>query len=575
MGYVMPVNGNALLERVLQDLINAGLYPLTVEPGSTPRQVAAVLLVDNLLKKHPDDIQSDAEQLALGKFLSVNKRCEDWVLSENRSLVEDVILGELRADLYNFWFKKGAYNSCEGWASCTETGLVENPYYLLELGKLGPGASLKAAGNDFYSKLFAGTLSCTKPVLYNMYKRYTSSLPLWNDAEERRSQECEVVVTDCNRISFVPKDNTISRTICTEPSLNMMYQLGLATVLERRLRTWGIDLSNQPLVNRGMALKGSLDGSFATIDLSSASDSMSLKMLSNVLPKQWYELLLLLRASATECPDGSVIPLHMVSTMGNGFTFPLQTILFSAVVRSVYKVMGIKPVDGLLGRTWSVFGDDIVVRPQAYATVIKVLNILGFYVNEKKSFNEGFFKESCGLDAWKGVDVRGVYLKDVNPQVTHYVIFNRLLGWSSSHSVELPATFRYLLSLGNLRVPLWENDDAGFKLPLSECGEVGVNSNGSFVYRKMAADAPKLRFKDGYVRAPAKGKPRFYNSAGHYLSALHGSCTNDTISLRPSRDEAVRYRQRTAVAPSWGRWLKVSPEMSLPDWQVMPATVTP
>jgi hypothetical protein len=562
----MSVDGNALLGKIIQDLSNQGLYPVTAEFGLSPRQVASKLLVDNILKKFPDNVDPAADQKALDKFLQVNKACENWTLSEERSLVEDVILGEVRDALHKFWFRKGSFNPEEGWASLTETGLVENPYYLLTRGRLGPGASLMAAGGDFYSKLFAGTLTCTKPVLYAMYRHYVSKLPLWRDAEERRAQDCEVVVVDYNRISFVPKDNTISRTICTEPSLNMFYQLGLATFLEERLRVWGINLESQPFLNRKMALRGSRDGSFATIDLSSASDSMSLKMLRCMLPKEWYELLLLLRADYTELPDETKVPLHMVSTMGNGFTFPLQTILFSAVVRSVYKVMGIKPVDGELGRTWSVFGDDIIVVAKAFTTVCRVLNLLGFCVNEKKSFKDGDFKESCGLDAYQGVDVRAVYLKKVNKQVTHYVIFNRLLGWASAHSVELPNTFGYLLSLGRcLRVPLWENDDAGFKTPLDLCGQISRNANGSFQYRKMSADPPVLRFVDGFVKLPKGRRARFYNPAGHFLSALHGCCTKDAISLRPSQDEAVRYRQRTAVAPNWGRWLHRSPEMAIDE----------
>jgi hypothetical protein len=562
----MLLDGNALLGKVIQDLAEQGLYPVTGEFGLSPRQVASRLLVDNLLKKFPDNVSVDADQKALAKFLQVNKACEEWEMSEKRSLVEDVILGEVRDALYQFWFRKGSFQPEEGWASMTETGLVENPYTLLTRGRLGPGASLMAAGGDFYSKLFAGTLTCTKPVLYNMYKHYVSKLPLWKDAEERRSQDCGVVVVDYNRISFVPKDNTISRTICTEPSLNMFYQLGLATFLEERLRAWGINLESQPFLNRKMALRGSRDGSFATIDLSSASDSMSLKMLKCMLPKQWYELLLLLRAENTELPDGTKVPLHMVSTMGNGFTFPLQTILFSAVVRSVYKVMGIRPVDGELGRTWSVFGDDIIVVAKAFTTVCRVLNLLGFCVNEKKSFNEGDFKESCGLDAFKGVDVRAVYLKKINRQVTHYVIFNRLLGWASAHSVEMPNTFGYLLQIGKcLRVPLWENDDAGFKTPLGLCGQVERNLNGSFCYRKMAADPPVLRFVEGLVRLPKGRRWRFYNPAGHFLAALHGCCNKDAISLRPSQGETVRYRQRTAVAPNWGQWLHHSPELAIDD----------
>jgi len=256
----------------------------------------------------------------------------------------------------------------------------------------------------------------------------------------------------------------------------------------------------------------------------------------------------------------------MVSTMGNGFTFPMQTILFSAIVRSVYRVLGVPPSDGKLNQTWSVFGDDIIVRPKAYDIVVRILKLLGFSVNEKKSFKEGFFKESCGLDAFKGVDIRGVYLKDIHPQVSHYVIYNRLFGWSSGHLIKLPRTLRYLLSFGDLRVPLWEADDAGYKFPLRWAGEVDRDRNGSFKYRKMLVDPIRLLFRDGVVKGTAKGmKGRVYNPAGHFLAALHGCCQNDAVVVRAPRGMTVRYRTRECVGPNWGQRMSTSAEMRVDE----------
>ncbi|DAD50163.1 RNA-directed RNA polymerase [ssRNA phage Zoerhiza.4_1] len=565
----MPINGNALYSRILLDLSSPLLSGETVEPWYGPRRAAAVQLRNSFLKKHTDMISPDADVKALEKFKAVNESCARWELSESRSLMDDLILGEIKSSLYDFWYYKTPIVPGSPDEGFDVSGLVENPYWLLTSARSGPGASVGSRGTDFYTKFGDGPLTYTKPLLYNMYKRYIESRSVWKAAEEQRSRLYPNRVEDCSSLSFVPKDNTISRTTCTEPLLNMFYQLGLGAVLEDRLRVWGIDIRSQPSRNRKMALRGSVDDSFSTIDLSSASDSMSLKMLRCVLPKQWYDLLLLLRTGSTRVEGGERIELSMVSTMGNGFTFPLQTILFCAVVRSVYKVLNVPFNGGELGLTYSVFGDDIIVRPQAYRVVCRILGLLGFVVNEKKSYELGFFKESCGLDAFKGVDVRGVYLKKINPYVSHYVMFNRLMAWSCNHSIELPNTIRYLLSFGNLRVPLWENDDAGFKYPRELVGEVAHNSNGSMLYRKMRVLDYSFSFRSsdelaengyGIVKQPEGMRKRLYNVSAHFLSALQGCCRNDKIVVRRPQSDTVPYRQGQAVAPNWGQQYRISPE---------------
>lgn len=377
--------------------------------------------------------------------------------------------------------------------------------------------------------------------------------PTWRAAEELRYQHYgPPSLVKQSLMSFVPKDDRISRSICTEPSLNMFFQLGLAEVLTKRLHSWGIDLSSQQDRNRFMARVGSrFPRSYSTIDLSSASDSMSLKMLEYLLPKQWYLLLCKLRCVETSV-KGESLTLHMVSTMGNGYTFPLQTILFAAVVRSVYKIMGIKTRDGSPNRSYSVFGDDIIVVSRAYRMVCRILNLLGFVVNEEKSFETGFFKESCGVDAWKGKDVRGVYLKELHDGVP-YVLFNRLLRWSARTNIRLPLTLSWLSRQGRaLRIPLWEADDAGYHTPLPFCGELARSEKtGSYIYRKMVVNPISLVIKDGVVRGPSGRKKRIFNDAGLLLSAVGGYVRSGKITLRPMRGERVQYRQVTAQAPNW------------------------
>jgi hypothetical protein len=250
---------------------------------------------------------------------------------------------------------------------------------------------------------------------------------IWSEAERFRDDLHGITVVESSKLSFVNKTTKIARTICTEPSINMWMQKGMASVLEDRLkRYFGVDIRGhvndrtgiresepQPDISRQMACAGSYDERFATIDLESASDSLGLKMMELVLPRGMYKFLLSLRTPATLHPNKGVVPLHMISTMGNGFTFPLQTVLFCGVVKAVYTYLAIpfNRFGKASDRSFSVFGDDIIVDARASRLVLRLLNLLGFVVNADKTFVEGPFRESCGADFYQEVNVRSVYCK--------------------------------------------------------------------------------------------------------------------------------------------------------------------
>jgi hypothetical protein len=56
-----------------------------------------------------------------------------------------------------------------------------------------------------------------------------------------------------------------------------------------------------------------------------------------------------------------------------------------------------------------VFGDDIIIPERSYSLVSKALSDLGLKINKDKSYVGGNFYESCGVDAYKGVDVTPTY----------------------------------------------------------------------------------------------------------------------------------------------------------------------
>jgi len=92
--------------------------------------------------------------------------------------------------------------------------------------------------------------------------------------------------------------------------------------MKKRLGLFGVNLRDQS-VNQRYALLGSIDGSLATIDLSSASDTVSYALVMSLLPSGWFDLLDLFRSECVEVPGG-VIELEKFSSMGNAYTFELR-----------------------------------------------------------------------------------------------------------------------------------------------------------------------------------------------------------------------------------------------------------
>lgn len=220
----------------------------------------------------------------------------------------------------------------------------------------------------------------------------------------------ETLKLDVGEISFVPKSAKTHRSIMVEPLLNTFVQRGIGSVMKRRLSRAGCNLYDQS-INREAALCGSRDGNYATVDLSSASDNISKQVVKCLLPWEWFELLSTWRTGiAYYKQENRYFVLEKFSSMGNGFTFELESCIFYATALVACDLAGVRPQKGVLRA--SVYGDDIIVPTDAVTLLYSLLDLLGFSVNEAKSFSDGPFRESCGGDFLLGVDVRPFYVKD-------------------------------------------------------------------------------------------------------------------------------------------------------------------
>lgn len=214
-----------------------------------------------------------------------------------------------------------------------------------------------------------------------------------------------------NKLHVVPKNAKTDRVICVEPHGNIWLQKTVGSYLRRKLQAVGIDLDDQTR-NQRAARKGSRDGSVATIDLSSASDTVSYELVRALLPAEWFDYLNDLRSPFTNV-DGRWVRLEKFSSMGNGYTFELESLIFYSIV-------------SLFDDEALVYGDDIIVKTAVAATVVKALELCGFSCNKGKTYLEGDFRESCGGDYYLGVEVSPVYIKSLDDGADVINVHNRI-----------------------------------------------------------------------------------------------------------------------------------------------------
>lgn len=281
----------------------------------------------------------------------------------------------------------------------------------------GPGASVSCPRARSHAIHKIGILKPTVtglcvPLLnaYRSYDRHYGSLGV----------DFEVVAGA--RGTTVPKDAKTDRFISIEPLWNMFFQKGIGGLIRRRLKRRGVNLDTSWILNQELALRGSIYGDVATIDLHAASDSVSTALVERLLPDDWLYAMNLVRSPFTDV-DGERILLRKFSTMGNGFTFELESLIFLALAVASWP-------SGTVGLDTITFGDDIVVPTAGYEPLVELLQYCGFQCNAGKSFSSGKFRESCGKHYFDGRDVTPVYLKKLDSIVDVINYRNALCGLS-------------------------------------------------------------------------------------------------------------------------------------------------
>lgn len=260
----------------------------------------------------------------------------------------------------------------------------------------GPGATTSLTRRD-----------ATLPNKYNGHHcitmdAYDFVLPWWRSAYP--TWDAIFCLQGHSKIVTVPKNAKTDRTIAIEPSINLWLQKGVGSMIRRRLSRSGLDLSTQT-INQQRARLGSLTNHLTTVDFSAASDTISKTVVRELLPPRWFTLMDAVR-SKYGLVDTKIVNFEKFSSMGNGFTFELETLIFYSLALSVARYLGLS-TSGI-----SVYGDDVILPTRAFDMYVRVCADLGFTTNTAKSYSDSYYRESCGSHFWHGRDIKPIFLKE-------------------------------------------------------------------------------------------------------------------------------------------------------------------
>ncbi|DAD51446.1 RNA-directed RNA polymerase [ssRNA phage Gerhypos.3_2] len=288
--------------------------------------------------------------------------------------------------------------------------------------KHGPGAvsDLGGKASKYCFPTWPIKLDTVFPFSHHAFLNYAD----WAENHDQPCSEQEAT----SKLLTVPKTFKGPRLIASEPVAHQWCQQALLRYflhgIEHSALRHSISLRDQE-PSRRMVLDASLDREYATIDLSAASDRVSCWIIERFFRAN-KSLLEALFASRTryirngtkakvDAPEKLL--LKKFSTMGSACTFPVQSIVFSAIciatiIREENWCLTARNVRRA-ARAVRVFGDDIIIPTAHFDAVSRNLGYIGLKVNDAKSFAKGNFRESCGMDAWGGFDVTPGHLNRI------------------------------------------------------------------------------------------------------------------------------------------------------------------
>lgn len=227
------------------------------------------------------------------------------------------------------------------------------------------------------------------------------------------------------RVITVPKTQKGPRIIAMEPVVIQFTQQSIKDFLVKKiesspLTSGHINFKDQK-INQELALTSSVTRAFATLDMTEASDRVCAKHVYQMLSvhPQLRSLVFSTRSHFANVL-GKQICLNKFASMGSALCFPIESLYFFIVIMtSILKRRGLQPTYKniySLSRGVHVYGDDIIIPVNEADFVVSTLAKFGNVVSLEKSFKNSHFRESCGVDAYKGVNITPTYVRHMLPR---------------------------------------------------------------------------------------------------------------------------------------------------------------
>lgn len=358
------------------------------------------------------EVQCKVTNLALAARTTVDGTLHPWVISLRNDIAQ--LFGATPPESSELWSRHGPGSDTATFRGqhSTYDKYADWPYAVTDSAR-GLAKRLILSDERWFG------------ALEDSYREDTST-PKWTILDWDEFWDAILREEDGNRITTVPKDWSTDRPIAIEPRMNMLLQLGVDGVIRRKLRSkWHINLDSR-YKNHRLCIEGSIRedaDSPVTIDLQSASDTVSFELAKLLLPSDWFEYMCMLRSPRGLLPTGELVTYEKISSMGNGYTFALESLIFAAIARLAVRISTAGTPDY---KSIAIIGDDIIVPASASGPLLMLLSLFGFTVNSNKTFLSGKVRESCGVDMWNGYNVRPVHLK-VQPRKVSDLLAHRNL----------------------------------------------------------------------------------------------------------------------------------------------------
>lgn len=471
----------------------------------------------------------DRKQVARRKFLEAEEQCRLKNL-------------DLRDPLY--FYKNGCepiifrasqiIHAVLGSFSCDEW---------MEACEFGPGVTQIIKGDVSRARKFqceTGITTALNNLLGDLHKVAYENWPV------------EFTVQDSNSVITVPKNSKTDRTIAIEPGINLWYQKGIGTMIRRRLLRVGLDLNEKGKTrkrNQLMSQRASISRHLATVDFSAASDTISRSIVETLIGGDWLQVLLATRSKLGRLEDETIV-YSKFSSMGNGYTFELETLIFYALALACCESVGVDSSDV------SVFGDDVIIPVDVFELYSNVTKLCGFTVNPAKSFFSGAFRESCGDHWFDGVDCKPYFLKkDIKDELDVYKSANgirRLAHRRNHYGCDISFRAAWLF----LRLPSKSSPLKGKACLISE----GFGDGGFAVNFDEATPSKAKNSIEGFFahHKVFVSKTVHHDSHGALLARVRKGSQDRAYGNRFDLRDRGQYKRKRVLIPQWvdfGPWV--------------------